>query len=309
MVLTLAGPPVAPDNPHVLGREALLLAALEAHKRKTAAFARGAQSRMPAVYVGKGRVLLETAFGHLMLVSGGDTAIVPHLMRDGFFDRNLTNVIDSLLAPGMTFIDIGANCGTYTVFGAGKVGREGRVIAIEAAPAIAALLHESVSLNGFDEHCEVLRCAAASAPGTLVLHQFATRQGGNTMLPDIAEVARERYGETVVTAEVPARTLDDIIAERDLARIDLIKIDVEGFERDVLLGARTTLARYRPRLIVEWHSACFTGRPGSAQALYDLLTEELGYSLHRIEQGATTRAVVLDDLRHGHADLVALPLP
>jgi multisubunit Na+/H+ antiporter MnhB subunit len=101
MVLTLAGPPVAPDNPHVLGREALLLAALEAHERKPAAFARGEQSRMPATYVGKGRVLLETAFGHLMLVSGGDTAIVPHLIRDGFFDRNLTNIIDSLLVTGI----------------------------------------------------------------------------------------------------------------------------------------------------------------------------------------------------------------
>ncbi|MCL9981731.1 MAG: FkbM family methyltransferase [Erythrobacter sp.] len=310
LVLSQTGSPVAADNPHVPGREALLTAAIEAHERKPAAAPPlQERKRMPAVHVGQGRVLLESAFGHLMLVNGGDTAIVPHLIRDGFFDRNLTNVIDSMLVSGMTFIDIGANCGTYTIYGAARVGREGRVIAIEAAPAISALLQETVAMNGAEHWCEVLGCAAGAEPGTLVLHTFASRQGGNTVLPEIADVAREALGETVETVEIPCRTLDDIVAERDLSRIDLIKIDVEGFEREVLLGGRATLMRYRPKLIIEWHNAFFDKRPGSAQVLYDLLTTELRYSLHRIEQGATTRPVVLDDLRHGHADLVALPLP
>ena len=307
MVLSQAGARVAADNPHVLGREALLMAAIEAHERKPAVLPPAARARMPAVYVGQGRVLLESAYGHLMLVSGGDTAIVPHLIRDGFFDRNLTNIIDSMLVSGMTFIDIGANCGTYTIYGAGRVGRQGRVIAIEAAPAISALLQETVAMNGMEHWCELLRCAAGAEPGTLVLHTFASRQGGNTLLPEIADVAREVLGETVEKVEIPCRTLDDIVAERNLSRIDLIKIDVEGFEREVLLGGRATLMRYRPKLIIEWHNAFFDKRPGSAQVLYDLLTTELRYSLHRIEQGATTRPVVLDDLRHGHADLVALP--
>lgn len=312
MVLSAAGVPVGADNPHVLSREVLLASALEALERKVVALPPPPpppRPRMPAVYVGQGRVLLETAFGHLMLVSGGDTAIVPHLIRDGFFDLNLTHIIDSMLVTGMTFIDIGANCGTYSIYGAGRVGREGRVIAIEAAPAISHLLQETVAMNGAEHWCEILHCAAGAEPGTLVLHTFAARQGGNTILPEIADAAREALGETVVKVEIPCRTLDDIVAERDLNRIDLIKIDVEGFEREVLLGGRASLLRYRPKLIIEWHNAFFDKRPGSAQVLYDLLTTELRYSLHRIEQGATTRPVVLDDLRHGHADLVALPLP
>jgi FkbM family methyltransferase len=310
MVFSLGGVPVGADNPHVMRREALLVAALEAHERKSGDSPRHAAARrMPATYMGQGRVLLETAFGQLMLVDGRDTAIVPHLIRDGWFDRNLTDVIGGLLAPGMTFIDIGANCGTYTIYAAGKVGRAGRVIAIEAAPAIAALLHESVVMNGFGDHAEVLRCAAGAEAGTLLLHQFATRQGGNTMLPHIAASAQALYGETITTTEVECRPVDAIIAERDLARIDLIKIDVEGFEREVLLGARTTLRRYRPRLIVEWHNSFFTGRPEAAQALYALLTGELGYRLHRIEPDATTRPVTLSDLGQGHADLLAEPPP
>jgi FkbM family methyltransferase len=297
-----------PERRHVFGREALLVAALAAHERKAAVPARAASPRMAATYVGQGRVLLETIFGHLMLVDGGDTAIVPHLIRDGYFDRSLTNVIGMLLAPGMSFIDIGANCGTYTVIGADKVGPQGRVIAIEASPRLAGLLHETVAMNGFAERCEVLRCAAGAETGMVVLHEFANRKGNSTLLPHIAETAREHHGEAVTSVEVPCRPLDAIIAERSVERIDLVKIDVEGFEREVLLGARETLARFRPKLIVEWHNAFFDGRPGAARALYDLLTDQLGYRLHRIEQGATWRPVTFEDLSHGHSDLLCEPL-
>ena len=305
MVLSDTGEALAPGTRHLFGRDALIAAALAAHERRAAAPPE--LTRMPATYMGQGRVLLETAFGHLMLVDGGDTAIVPHLVRHGWFDRNLTNLIGSLLAPGMTFIDIGANCGTYTIFGAGRVGPQGRVIAIEAAPRIAALLYESVVMNGLYGHCEVLRCAAGAEEGRVVLHQFANRQGGNTMLPHIAERAVERQGDTVTTVEIECRPLDAIVAERDLKRIDLVKIDVEGFEHEVLLGARDTLARFRPKLIVEWHNAFFDGRPEAARALHDLLTQTLGYRLHRIEPGATTRPVTFEDLARGHSDLLCEP--
>lgn len=308
MVFSRTGQQIAADSPHFMHREAILAAALKAYEVKAAAPAREQRSRMPATYVGQGRVLLETVFGHLMLVSGADTAIVPHLIRDGFFDMNLTTVIGSYLAPGMTFIDIGANCGTYTLFRAGKVGPQGRAIAIEASPSISSLLLESVMLNGFFHHCDVVHCAAGAAPGKLVLHRFGTRQGGNTMLPHIAEKASKQYDETIIATEVECRTLDDIVAERGLTRIDLVKIDVEGFEREVLLGARAALLRHRPRIIIEWHNAFFEGRPGTAQALYDTLTRDLGYRLRRIEQDATTQPVVFEDLQHGHADLLAEPV-
>jgi hypothetical protein len=149
LVFTGASDPVAPDNPHVMA--AMLVAALRAVAAAPPPATRAA--RMPATYMGQGRVLLETAFGHLMLANGADTAIVPHLIRDGWFDRNLTDVITGLLHPGMSFIDIGANFGTYTLIGAQAVGDEGRVIAIEPSPAIAALLLENVIMNGFAGRC------------------------------------------------------------------------------------------------------------------------------------------------------------
>jgi FkbM family methyltransferase len=243
-----------------------------------------------------------------MLANGGDTAIVPHLLRDGWFDGNLTNAIIGALQPGMTFIDIGANFGTYTLIGAHAVGDEGQVIAIEPSPAIAALLRENVIMNGFAERCHVLPCALGDCEGTATLHEFATRQGSNTLLPQIADIARAEYDETITARTVPLRTLDAIIAECAPDRIDLIKIDVEGFEEQVLEGGRQMLARHRPKLIMEWHNGFFADRPAAARALHALLTEALGYRLHRIEPGARTRAVTFEELlQHGHSDLLAEP--
>ena len=308
VILSRNGAPVAPGNPHLMARETLLAEALRASQRAASATMQARSQRMPATYVGQNRVLLETAFGHLMLVDGRDTAIVPHLIRDGWFDRNLTAAISTRLKPGMTFVDIGANFGTYTLIGAQAVGEQGRVIAIEAAPAIAALLFESITMNGFAARTDLLRCAAGAHNGTAILHEFATRQGSNTMLGAIADAAHSDYGETISTREVECRTLDDIIAELAPPRIDLVKIDVEGFEHDVLTGARATLGHFRPTLILEWHTGFFAGRGEAARSLHDLLTRDLGYHLHRIEGDGTTRPITYDELMLlGHSDLVAEP--
>jgi FkbM family methyltransferase len=307
LVLSASGAPLAADDPHIISAEALLAAMGDAHRDNTIGGVRLASQRMAASYVGQGRVLLETAFGHLMLVDGADTGIVPHLIRDGWFDRNLTTVIGNLLKPGATFVDVGANFGTYTIFAAEKVGPRGSVFAIEPSPDIFPLLFESVAMNGFEESTTSLRCAAGAKKGEAVLHQFGNRKGGNTLLPHIAEAARERYGETVTPAKVATRTLDDIFAELNPDRIDLIKIDVEGSEADVLAGARETLWAYRPKLVIEWNNHFFTDRPEAAEALYTLITRDLRYSLHRIEPGATTRPIGRAELMEGFHDLVAEP--
>ena len=300
------GEPVAADSPHLMDRHAMILESARALGRKSARFMRTA--RAPATYMGGGRVLLDTAFGHLMLVDGEDTAIAPHLIRDGWFDRDLTDMIGALLEPGMTFIDVGANFGTYTLIGAQRVWPSGRVVAVEPAPNIAKLLFENIAMNGFEPFAKVERCALGEAEGTLTLHEFASRQGSNTMLAKVAETAVADYGEMITKREVACRTLDAVVAEHSLERVDLVKIDVEGFEQQVLSGARETISRFRPRLIVEWHAAFFEDRPDDARALYDMLTGELGYHLKRIKSGATAYAVDFDKLMASeHSDLVAEP--
>jgi FkbM family methyltransferase len=307
VVLSRVGRPLAPDAPHILRRSELVAAAQQVADREVPV-PHSRRLRMPATYLGHGRVLLETASHHLMLVDGADTAIVPHLIRDGVFDPDLTAFLAKAIAPGMTFLDIGANFGTYTLVAAQLVGAGGRVCAVEADPAVAALLRETVTMNGFAERCTVISAAAGARNGEGALHRFGTRIGSSTMVAQVAEAARADYGETVSTQPVACRTIDSIAAENTLERIDWIKIDVEGLEHEVLLGAQTTINQHRPRLIVEWHNAFFGGNEKAAHALHEILTVHLRYRLHRIEAGGTTRAIGFDELlRLPHSEIVAEP--
>ncbi len=316
VVLSRTGTPVPQDNEH-LNRDALLAQAMR-HPEGPGA-AQGVapadapvlptrQTRMAATYVGDGRVLIETAFGHLMLVDGRDTAIAPHLIRDGWFDRNVTLALGSHLRPGMVFMDVGANFGTYSLVAAACVGDSGRVIAVEPAPALADLAIENLTMNGFGPRSEVLRYALADSDGTQILYEFRTRQGSNTLHRHVADAAREKYGESIHAREVPCRTLDGVVRDLALARIDLVKIDVEGFEYQVLSGAQTMLRDHRPMILLEWHSDFFAGRMDDAHALHHMLTDEFGYRLHRIGSEGAIRPVDFDALMDmGHSDVLALP--
>ena len=304
VVFTKNGEPLE-DQTHVPSRDWILSTALG---QRSSMYHIERPERMAASYVGQDRVLVETAYHRLMLVSSNDTGITPHLIRDGYFDRAITDMIREYLRPGMTFLDIGANFGTYTLIGADAVGHEGRVIAVEPAGEIGYLLKENVAMNGYKDVARVERCAVGDEPGTLTLYEFGFRQGGNTVLPIVAEAAQDTYGEEVTTREVPCRTLDEVVASHGLDRVDLMKIDVEGFEYQAFMGAREMLKKHRPTIIMEWLGGFYRAREETGRALWNLLTDELGYDLRLINENATTRATTFDELKTiEHSDLLAEP--
>lgn len=270
------------------------------------ALARPSTPRMAPVYVGNDRVLIQSAYGHLMLVTGQDTSITPHLIRDGYFDLNLTRFLLRTLKRGQAFIDVGANFGTYTLLAAGAVGPKGRVLAVEASPQIAEILHENVVMNGFEPFVRVCRVAASDTEGVAVIHLHSIRQGGSTMVSAVAQRAAKQYGERVVHAEVECRTLDGLASDAGFTSVDLVKIDVEGFEAAVLRGGRQTILRHRPKLLLEWHPSFMTAE--SVSEISEFLIGDGGYKLRRIEQDGDTREIDLQELTQlEHSDVLAVP--
>jgi FkbM family methyltransferase len=173
------------------------------------------------------------------------------------------------LRPSGVAIDIGANLGEWTLPLAHAVGRAGRVLAIEPAPRAADSLAKTFAANALT-HVELIRCAVDDHDGTA---EFAvpivTSARTDTGTARIGPAASGYEGLTVAL-----RSLDSLTAERRLDRIDLIKIDVEGHERQVLDGAQATLARCRPVLVVETgHEA-----EGDRGAIHDRLGG-LGYRM------------------------------
>jgi len=159
-------------------------------------------------------------------------------------------------------VDVGANWGYFTLMAARLIGPAGRVLAIEPDPRMADLLERNLSLNGMTQ-VEVVHCAAGADRAMCCLEGYA----------DGAEnrgVSRIRQdGAVPLGMRFPVHTtpIDALLDERGVSVVDLIKIDVEGFEAEVLDGMAEGLAaqRYR-RIVIELHPALLAERGTTADA-------------------------------------------
>ena len=130
------------------------------------------------------------------------------------------------LRPDDLFVDVGANVGSYTVLG-GAIGAA--CLSIEPLPQAFAALRRNIALNNMGDRVQALNLGLARQPG--VLHFTSQLDTVNHVLSD---------GETHATSvEVPVRTLDEVVGDAAPA---LLKMDVEGYETEVLAGAGRTLA-------------------------------------------------------------------
>lgn len=134
-------------------------------------------------------------------------------------------------------IDIGANIGVKALL-LSRHARKGRVIAVEAAPSIARCLEINITANAAS-NVECVQAAVGDRIDTV--HFFEMSAYGH--------VASEGI-------EVPMITLQEIVRNRSLPRIDFIKIDVEGFEYAILKNAYDVINDFRALVLFEFNSWC-----------------------------------------------------
>jgi FkbM family methyltransferase len=161
---------------------------------------------------------------------------------NGYKDKAVFEWMHRLLRPGMNVLDVGANVGTYALYMAKRVGPSGRVLAIEPSSTNLLYLRRNVGLNGF---AQILVEGVAAGPeaGTARIQLSQKNLGGN----------RVALNEEVLSHEesVPMMRLDDLVAKHSLNSVDFIKIDVEGYEHQVLLGLLESLEKFDPILLIE----------------------------------------------------------
>ena len=186
-----------------------------------------------------------------------------YVQRAGFFGAHspaLLRLALSELRPGDWVIDAGANVGLFASAFASAVGRMGRVWAVEPLPANVERLRRLKEANDLQQ-LDVLPVALASAAAT-----------GRLRLP--AAPGGSGFGSFVATwpsagdVEVPTCRLDDLVAAADPGRpLRLVKIDVEGFESELVAGATSTLSRRRPLVLCEFHDPLLRAAGASSQRL------------------------------------------
>ena len=142
------------------------------------------------------------------------------------------------------FVDVGANHGYFSMLAAALVGPGGRVAAFEPNPAVFAQLTTHIRLNGFEDRVEPVQAALGGAPSDaapLFISQNAGNSGLSSLTPASATVDLG-WLSPAHTVGVRVDTFDRWFAASGLARVDLVKIDVEGAEEGVIDGMSNSLA-------------------------------------------------------------------
>lgn len=167
----------------------------------------------------------------------------------GQYEPQETFLLKEILRPGMTFVDVGANWGYFTLVAASAVGATGQVISLEPDPRIFAMLERNMGLN-CTEHVATLPLAAGRESAELTLVGYPA-DGHNWGISRLSSRVPTGGGTTF---QVSARTLDSLLAERCIDQVDLVKIDIEGAEDLALEGMKEGIAsgRYK-RILLEVH--------------------------------------------------------
>jgi FkbM family methyltransferase len=169
-------------------------------------------------------------------------------MYRGAYEIEVVDAMRSILRPGDTFVDVGANIGYTSFVAASIVGPTGHVHAFEPVAEYYERLAAFARMNpGFDIVANDIALGDRAGRAEISVSDYRNI-GWNTMVPGL--MARRMLGQTQETA---VQRLDDYIEKRKLGPISLVKIDTEGYELPVLLGLEGYLARStdRPAIICE----------------------------------------------------------
>lgn len=160
------------------------------------------------------------------------------LYYSGSFEPKIENLINKFLKPGMYVVDIGANIGYHTFRMASLVKPSGVVYAIEPTSTAYAKLLRNAALNPHIINVEFIKVGLANDDlgEQKIAFQSSYRLSGQN---------------EVINEQVKLLKLDSLIKERSIERLDFIKLDVDGFEAKVILGAMETFRRFSPILIME----------------------------------------------------------
>jgi len=252
-----------------------------------------------ATYLGDGLVFLPTSLGLPLIGFADDLQITPSLLMQRKWDEPTTRLLERIIRPGDRFLDVGANIGYFTVFGAALAGGTGHVHAFEPNPRTHDVLTRNVRMNNFGHVCTLHQSALGDRTGTATIHTFVRNQGGST-LSTLPDHLLDEWHERPVDCTVPLTTLDTVFADRDDV-FSCIKMDAEGSEAMIWAGAARFFHEHvndRTIILLEWNPPALAGSGADPRALLATFAQH-GFSVwRRDDQLALTSITDVGQLDH-----------
>ncbi len=235
-----------------------------------------------------------------------DWAVGKTILEQRSYEPHVTSCLKSFLSPGMTFVDIGANIGYFSMIAASIIGSSGKVFAFEPNQYNCQYIYNSAAINGFN-NITIYPFAVANESKNFIYDNLGT----NGIISEIERDTNIFESRTIVMSVVLDELLDKI------EHINIIKIDIEGAEYKALAGAKNMLGKHRPIILSEFSpSALKNVSQVSGEAYLEILIRH-NYHISVIEEfGKTvecgsdiTKVMNIFELRKSsHIDIVANPL-
>ena len=188
------------------------------------------------------RVFRDDNLGAYVCADLGDWAGRAHYYKGIYYDRIVPLLIDRLLLAGGTFVDVGANRGLHTLHAARVLGSRGHVYSFEPHPETFEVLKAHLVMNQL-RNCTPFNIGISEINAELALNMFNDDHSGTCSFVTSGEVTK--------TVLVPVHPLDEVLDAASLTGPILVKIDVEGFEHQVLKGMAQLLSRPDTTVICE----------------------------------------------------------
>ena len=225
----------------------------------------------------KGPCIVKTLYGFSVLVDPIlDKGIERPIFYQGTYENGTMKIMNNVFKKGGAFIDIGANIGLMSLHASRIIGNRGDVLSFEPLSDTYNILLQNIALNKVS-NIKAINIAIGSTNGVVEIFSGAKINRGTSSLI--------RTNQTQSSHKVPIITLDTYLDENPIGSITCIKIDVEGWELEVLKGAAKTLSSPNaPICIIE----CSHTHPpfgGDVQDIYDFLCNINDYKIFRLAKG------------------------
>jgi FkbM family methyltransferase len=211
-------------------------------------------------------------------VNGGVDSVI---LKEGEWENSISKVIKARVNQDSVFVDVGANIGYYSLFAAAVMNGGGRVLAFVPIAHLCGQIKKSLEKNNF-KNVELFQAALSNVDGKTELGIVDENIGASGL---------KRSSESVPVKKIIEVTLSRLDSfEVLIDRIDLVKIDVEGNELEVLQGAKNTIEKFLPDLIIEY-----------SPVIYE--AERVGKSLEMINW-LQDNNYIIQDLEGNQLDLI-----